>query len=81
MIQIYLNENDKVCVDDSSDGHRAREASTNRDLLKMADNLERMARLIMSVAQRRGRSQTPEQDVLQQLDRMRTEIRAAANVD
>ena len=78
MTQIYIDENDKVQFDKTSDNKYARQADTNRGFLKMADNLERMAHLTMFIRRRRGLSVDSQISALAELKRDKAMIRATA---
>ena len=78
MTQIYIDENDVVQFDRTSDSRYARRANINRGFMKMADNLEELAHLTMTIRRRRGLSVDSQIDALAELKRDKAMIRAAA---
>ena len=78
MTQIYIDENEVVQFDRTSDNKYARQADTNRGFLKMADNLERMAHLTMFIRRRRGLGVDSQINALAELKRDTAMIRATA---
>jgi hypothetical protein len=78
MAKIYIDENNIVRVDTTRDGSAAREAGINRDLLRMANLLEELAHLSISAARRRGRGIAGHVEAIDELGRIKAEIRAEA---
>ena len=76
MAQLYLDENDRVRFDQTSDGRHARNAAINRTMLKMADLLGDLARCSIKVARQRERSLEPHLQALDELAQITGDIRA-----
>lgn len=75
MLQIYLDESERVCIDTTGDGHIAREAASGRNALKMADNLERLVMAWFDVAILQGRNTAPLYGALGDIWRLRVKVR------
>jgi len=78
MAQLYLDENDRVRFDPTADGGLARNAAVNRTMLKMAEQLERLARCSIEVARWCGRSPELSLQALNQLALIKGDIRGGA---
>jgi len=75
VLQIYLDESERVCIDATGDGRIAREAASGRNALKMADNLERLVMACFEVAILQGRSTAPLYGALGDIWKLRVEVR------
>ena len=80
MTKIFIDECGIVRVDTTDDGRRARQADINRHQLKMVALLEGLALCSARVSRNRNRSTVVQEDALDELGFLRSEIVAEAAI-